>query len=553
MSEHLVTPSRARAVLIAAVTVWAGAIALSAPRTPDAPVSPSAVAAGQAHGTDPEVLFTHSDNCVACHNNLTSPAGEDVSIGASWRSTMMANSARDPYWHASVRRETTDHPSHAADIQDECAGCHMPMAARMARAMGGKAEVFPLLPMSGARNSDAHALAADGISCTVCHQVGKSGLGTPASFNGNFTLNPARADGIREIFGPFAVDPGRRRIMRSVTGFEQVEGAHIRQSEVCATCHTLKTQAFGPDGRVVGTLPEQMNYQEWLHSDFSREQKSCQSCHMPAVSGPVRVSSVLGDYRDSLSRHVFVGGNAFMVRMLNRYRAELGVEALPSELEATARATVRQLTEDTATAAIDNVTMNGESLNFDVRVTNLSGHKLPTGYPARRTWLHVTVRDRAGRVVYESGAVDDTGRISGNDNDASPAAFEPHYTRITRPDQVQVFETILGDLAGAPTTGLLTATRYLKDNRLLPRGFDKATADAAFVGGSARTAFALTVPAGGPYDIDVELLYQSIGYRWANNLASYDAPEPKLFVGYYRALAPGSSIVLARSNWRASR
>ena len=30
--------------------------------------------------------------------------------------------------------------------------------------------------------------------------------------------------------------------------------------------------------------------------------------------------------------------------------------------------------------------------------------------------------------------------------------------------------------AGVPTTGLLTATQYLKDNRLLPRGFDKATA-----------------------------------------------------------------------------
>ena len=49
-------------------------------------------------------LFTHSDNCLACHNTLLSPDGEDVSIGATWRSTMMANSARDPYWQAGVRR-----------------------------------------------------------------------------------------------------------------------------------------------------------------------------------------------------------------------------------------------------------------------------------------------------------------------------------------------------------------------------------------------------------------------------------------------------------------
>jgi hypothetical protein len=49
-------------------------------------------------------IFAHSENCVSCHNNLTAPAGEDVSIGATWRSTMMANSARDPYWQAGVRR-----------------------------------------------------------------------------------------------------------------------------------------------------------------------------------------------------------------------------------------------------------------------------------------------------------------------------------------------------------------------------------------------------------------------------------------------------------------
>src|SRR5512134_2056305 len=79
-------------------------------------------------------LFAHSDNCVACHNNLIAPNGEDVSIGATWRSTMMANSARDPYWHAGVRRETIDHPSRSADIQNECAACHMPMTQKIAQA-----------------------------------------------------------------------------------------------------------------------------------------------------------------------------------------------------------------------------------------------------------------------------------------------------------------------------------------------------------------------------------------------------------------------------------
>ena len=230
-----------------------------------------------------------------------------------------------------------------------------------------------------------------------------------------------------------------------------------------------------------------MNYQEWQHSAFPGEQRSCQSCHMPVAEGPVRAASVLGDERDSLAQHVFVGGNAFMVRMLNRYRVELGVAALPAELEATANATVRLLRDDTARLALSAPRLDGGTLGFDVEVRNLTGHKFPTGYPARRTWLHVTVRDRLGSVVFESGAIDAAGAIAGNDSDADPLAFEPHYQRITQPGEVQIYEPILGDPKGVPTTGLLTATQYLKDNRLLPRGFDKATAPAAIAvrGGAA--------------------------------------------------------------------
>ncbi|HSP69204.1 MAG TPA: hypothetical protein VLN48_15865, partial [Bryobacteraceae bacterium] len=53
-------------------------------------------------------LFQTSDRCFACHNGLSTSAGEDVSIGFSWRPTMMANAARDPYWQSGVRREIID-------------------------------------------------------------------------------------------------------------------------------------------------------------------------------------------------------------------------------------------------------------------------------------------------------------------------------------------------------------------------------------------------------------------------------------------------------------
>jgi hypothetical protein len=508
-------------------------------------------------------LFTHSENCVACHNNLVAPSGEDVSIGSTWRSTIMANSARDPYWQASVRRETIDHPTHAAAIQDECAACHMPMSRRITREAGGLGEVFAHVRTTSAKPEDAllHRLAMDGVSCTACHQIAPDKLGTRENFNANFVMRPTPADGARVIFGPYRIDAGRKTIMRSVSGFVQAQGRHITESALCASCHTLFTTAFGPNGEAIGSLPEQMNYQEWQHSDFEKEERSCQSCHMPAAPGPIRIASVLGDTRESLARHVFIGGNAHMVRLLNRYRTELGVEALPNELEATAQATLRQLQQDTATIALSTPRREGTRLTFDVDVRNLTGHKFPTGYPSRRAWLHVTVRDGAGRTIFESGAIDSRGAIAGNDNDGDPLTYEPHYQRITSADQVQIYESILGDRQNRPTTGLVTATQYLKDNRLLPRGFDKTTAaaeigvvgdafgDASFTGAGDRVQYVVQVgtAAGGPLSVEVELRYQAIGYRWAHNLEPYtaNASEPVRFLDYYQATVSDSSVAVA--------
>ncbi|MGH7736178.1 MAG: hypothetical protein ACREOE_21390, partial [Gemmatimonadales bacterium] len=200
------------------------------------------------------------------------------------------------------------------------------------------------------------------------------------------------------------------------------------------------------------------------------------------------------------------------------------------------------------------------SLTFAVRVENLTGHKLPTAYPSRRTWLHVTVTAANGSVVFESGKLNPDGSIVGNVNDTDPTRYSPHYTTITAPDQVQIFEPILGDSAGHVTTGLLTATHYLKDNRILPTGFDKQTAppeiavvgaalaDPDFTAGSATTHYAIPASAAqGPFRVAVELVYQPIGFRWAHNLSPYQAAEPQKFVGYYTQAAAQSALVLAHA------
>jgi hypothetical protein len=471
---------------------------------------------------------------------------------------MMANSARDPYWQAGVRREIIDHAESRAAIEDECSICHMPMARYESKLDGHKGEVFSHLRFDHKRPGDR--LAVDGVSCSLCHQISKEKLGTRESFVGRFVID-ATDKGERPAYGPFKIETGHTRIMRSSSGgFRPTEAEHIRQSEVCATCHTLYTKALGPLGKVTGELPEQMPYQEWLHSDF-RTKQSCQSCHMPVVEEKVAITSVLGQPRDGVSRHVFVGGNFFMQRMLNRYRNELSVAALPQELASAAERTVTFLQSRSVTIAIDHVDVRAGRLEAEVLVQNLCGHKLPTGYPSRRAWIHVVVRDRNQRTVFESGAFDAQGSIRGNDNDADPARFEQHYTEITSADKVQIYEAIMADQAGSVTTALLSAVRYVKDNRLLPRGFDKRTAsnDIAVQGGASedgnftdagdRVRYSVALgDTQGPFQIVAELWFQPISYRWASNLRQYDADETRRFIRYYESMASSSAVMLVRAS-----
>jgi hypothetical protein len=281
---------------------------------------------------------------------------------------------------------------------------------------------------------------------------------------------------------------------------------------------------------------------------------------MPVIQEDVPITRVLGVPRTGAARHVFVAANFFVLRMLNRYRDELSVSALPTEMTGQIERTIAFLGSQTARIAIDRVQLANGRLEADVTVENLGGHKLPTAYPARRAWLHVVVRDRNHKTVFESGALRPDGSIVGNDNDTDATRYEPHYDEIRTSDQVQIYESIMAGADGGLTTGLLTAVRYVKDNRLLPHGFDKRTAnpdiavlgealtDANFTGAGDRVRYSVAVPSGdGPFAVEADLMYQPIGYRWANNLKKYDAAEPRRFNGYFDAMGPATAASLGHA------
>lgn len=513
-----------------------------------------AFAAG-AHAQDASDHFLSSENCIACHSNLRTSTGRDVSIGYNWRASMMANSARDPYWHAAVRREVMDHPGAQGAIEDKCSTCHMPMARFEAAAAGGVGQVFA--NVLGTPSAPHQALAQDGVSCTVCHQIRPDNFGSEASFTGGFQIDRSEPIEQRVIYGPHQVDAGRQALMQSAASFSPNESAHLQASEVCATCHTLYTHALDATGAEIAELAEQVPYLEWRDSVY-RDTQSCQDCHMPVLEAETPITSVMGQPRPQLSQHVFRGGNAFMLGILNKYRNELGVKALLQELEAAIQRTRAFLGSQAAEIAIDRLAGGAGLLEVDVSIRNLAGHKLPSAYPSRRVWVHLIVTDPNGNVLFESGRPRADGSIIGNDNDRNGLAYEPHYELIDDPDQVQIYETVLVGEDDTVTTGLLTGVRYAKDNRLLPSGLDKETAgadiavygralgDADFVAPGDRLSYRIAVPDGASAArVSVELLYQSIGFRWAENLKAYDASETNRFVAFYEDSASESIVRLA--------
>ena len=464
---------------------------------------------------------------------------------------MMANSARDPLWQAKVSSEVARNPQLKAVIEEKCATCHMPMARTQAVADDEPVGILD----SGFRSPDhtLNALAMDGVSCSLCHQIQDVSLGQEESFGGHYVIDTRATSPDRLIFGPFP-QPFQNP-MRMDVGFTPVQGKQTLDSGLCATCHTLYTPYVDAEGNVLGTFPEQTPYLEWEHSAFGGgggAGVSCQQCHMPAAGGSAVISNRPPGRRLSarspFAQHHFVGGNAFMLNLFKTFGQVLGLTAGTTDLDATLARTVHRLETATASLSIAGAQIEDGTLNAVVKVASKVGHKFPSGFPSRRAWIHLTIMDANGSVVFESGSPQADGSIAGSDSDQDGARYEPHYDVISTADQVQIYEAIMQNSDGEVTYTLLRAAAYAKDNRLLPSGFDKGSAsediavygaaagDENFGGGSDQVTYQIDVQEyEGPFTLRAELLYQTLSYRFAQDLCQQDTEEVESLCRYYRA------------------
>ncbi len=482
-------------------------------------------ATGTLTGVIPRMIFQADDG------SLT-----NLSAYGEWRYSMMGLAGRDPVFFAQLDTESTLHkhlegkPKGEAFVQDLCLRCHGVMGQRQFHIDNpGPEKLFTREALLDPK-SKYGALGRDGVSCAVCHHMAGNQLFDPATYTGLFNVGPAT-----ELYGPY--DSPTELPMQNASGvapmFAQQFGKNMlgkRVAALCASCHTIELPVFDRKGRQVidengqpKTELEQTTYIEWLNSSFflpPTNQITCQDCHMPTdyhgTSLEFKIANIEDDtfpvvpdkgpstrapdsdlaipVRTAYARHQLNGINLFVLDMFDQFRTNLGLFKVNPNLPATIRDQisaqktavsegVRLAQTSTAQIAVNSVSTDATSLNAKVTVTNLAGHKFPSGVSFRRAFVNFQVLDPSGKVLWASGNTNGDGVIVDNSGASltteffspSQQTFQPHFwenSPITSDKQVQIYEELVTDPEGMLTTSFLSFDHKVKDNRLQAQGRD---------------------------------------------------------------------------------
>lgn len=456
-----------------------------------------------------------------------SPFGE-------WNASPMGLAGRDPIFFAQLESETNHLSDLAECIETTCLHCHAAMGQRQLAAdtpneSNPECEsLFGVAPPPGVpsgrpfrldmvaqwpgaddnRQQEYAALARDGISCTVCHRISPEALGSENSFTGNFVTGP-----LDEIYGPY--EQVSTKPMQNALGITPLDGDQIADADLCGSCHNILLPVFTNEGTRTGFSYEQTTHLEWLNSDYASGRKlsqTCQDCHMPRTFDGEPLSFIVANFesnlfpptthrlpdsditaveRDLYSRHSLHGLNVFLNQMFQQFPLLLGYRQAERYTRLSLNYPPLLLSEDsmiemaqeaTANVEVRSLETTPEGLRAVVRVTNRTGHYLPSGVGFRRVLLEVQVRDAAGEVLWASGRTNALGAVvAGTSDDVLPTeqpllfpdpGYQPHYQVITRQDQAQIYQEIVEDSQGDVTTSFLRRVKEVKDNRIRPTGYD---------------------------------------------------------------------------------
>ncbi len=424
--------------------------------------------------------------CQECHGRYSL---EHYEPWDTWSGSLMANASRDPLFWAAVDIANQDSPG----IGEWCIRCHSPKTWLEGRSFSPDGSAFGGSP--GEPGGDF-----EGVDCQFCHRLYEGPSGTPFTQNAQFWVDDAPGPDPPPHRGPFD---------ESVAPHPWLYSEYHVTSTICAVCHNVKNPRVNlrdETGADTGLLfPEQTTYDEWAQSTWGRAGVDCQTCHMPRRTGyactdfnPVRHMGV----------HTFQGANAWMTSVLGGLYGESLGRSEAYDLSANLALDMLQNQSASMTVTAPSRVSSGTDVTVRVRVVNLTGHKLPTGYPeGRRMWIHLVVNDAFRQTIFESGR------------------YEFGTAQLVDDPWLRKYETVHGVHETGPGFHLALDDRIFVDTRIPPAGHIP-TIETAPVGITYETLpdgtlanwddaeYVVSIPEGTPSPVSIQAsLYYQTGSR----------------------------------------
>lgn len=610
----------------------------------------------QQPGTQPlqALLLGGLPNCDGCHGYYD----QAVEPVENWMGSMMAQAGRDPLFWAALAVAEGDFPGSG----DYCIRCHSPRGWHEGRASAtdGSALVSstdqngiecsichnmtnpnglehptvqsaPFVANSGGPSPQGYhgsgmmVLAGNNVRygpynnataghawaqslfhrspemCGTCHDVSNPLTGDLAPDNAALTPLPA---------SQFSGVPGS-----PVAGKAAFKNPPYKYGIVERTYSELKSSALS--STLVGSfnsLPADIKrgaikraYDQALlagpsgnHEDGTPRFYSCQVCHMEPVVGEGAAFGA-APLRTDLPLHDLTGGNTWApnaIQWLDSQvpsRLRLGKNISPIMQQAMNRGVLRARASLRRGGALD---LNGNTL----RVTNLTGHKILTGYPeGRRIWLRTQWRNEQNQLLREDGGYGQFTAIANGTPYTVNSITDPNariYQAKLAISQAWALELItlgvnpLLPLSYDRVTGAVTLTlaqlasqpagsahetfhfvlndKLIADNRIPPYRMDRNEAVNRNAQPVPATQFGNPAPGGvynhfddvplsppaGATRADIELLYQTASWEYIQFLAqanpgtsAFLATAGQDLLDAYMATGRSTPEVMAKARW----
>jgi len=444
-----------------------------------------------------------ASDCKSCHGAAEAAQAPSIAWN-TWAGSMMAHATRDPIFWAALDVANADVPG----VGDYCLRCHAPSAWMDGRVvkdgaggtLAGGANGCALL--GDHDDEDEFQRDFSGISCHLCHRQTEAGpTGQVARReNANLWIDDDSCGGQPCRYGPYQYSEADV----TTPPHAAASSEFVKRSEFCGTCHDVTTpitdtgplrtlrNASGVDTGI--PFPVERAYSEWKSSAYAdrlfadgfaeyeprtqadRYGQTCQACHMRSSSDASAVACNYGSSRTgNLPMHEFAGANTWALRLIrDLYGPALGtdrVEAIDRSIQL-----ARQMLAASGTVQPSIVSFAGNTLQARVRVTNLSGHKLPTGYSeGRRMWLEVAAYANGSAVPFWRSGTYDAATAVLSDGDAPVKVYEVKHGRWDAAANGGAGACVTTDASGDEQFHFVLNDCIAKDNRIPPLGFRGGT------------------------------------------------------------------------------